>query len=383
MSSISSAVIKAIKSSQLGIIRFDKVPDELLCGERLDLRRWTMVLKDENLEFIGSFSRSQPQYSSIDSSSGTLDDMFVPFWEKRRLTGILSLNFTGAMEITDYGLACVARNCPLLSDLKISGCTSIGDAGVREIGLSCRRLTVFHMSGCHNVEGGGLISVSECCHLLSHLDISRCRKLQRWGVHKLFSGCTKLEEVNVSHLSCISDEELRILSQNNRHLISLIGVDAYNISDTGILALSQHCPDLDHLDLSRKQMSNRVTDVSLLALGERSVGLKSLKLSGCDYITDVGINWLTTGCHAIEVLDLDGCNKVELLSPVTPFHLPSVFDILLDYRRRSSCDWFFLPFLELPKYFPSQVSLRCWHCKHCQRLPTLEGISLLRDLSPR
>jgi hypothetical protein len=308
--SLSSAVIKAVQSSQLGIIRFEKVPDELLFGSQIDLSRWTMVLQDENLEYLGSFSRNKPDYSFIDCSKRDITEIFHPFWEKKAFTAILSVNITGATEITDYGLACVVRNCPLLSDLRISGCTAIGDGGIREIGLHCRRLSIFHMSGCHNVEGSGLISISECCALLSHLDISRCRKLQRWGIHKLFSGCSKLEEVNVSHLPGISDEEIRILSQHNPHLAILIGIDAYNISDTGILALSQHCPDLDHLDLSRKQMSSRITDVSLLALGERSVSLKVLKLSGCDYITDVGLNWLTTGCHVLEVIDLEGCTKV-------------------------------------------------------------------------
>jgi hypothetical protein len=316
--SLSSAVIKAVQSSQLGVIRFEKVPDELLFGAQIDLSRWTMVLKDDNLEYMGALSRNQPNYSYIDSSKGNIDEMFLPFWEKRPFTAILSVNITGATEITDYGLACVVRNCPLLNDLRISGCTAICDGGIREIGLNCRRLSIFHMSGCHNVEGGGLISISESCILLSRLDISRCRKLQRWGIHKLFSGCSKLEEVNVSHLSCISDEEIRILAQHSSHLSTLIGIDAYNISDTGILALSQHCPDLEHLDLSRKQMPSRITDVSLLALGERTVGLKVLKLSGCDYITDVGLNWLATGCHSLEVIDFDGCTKVTLSNLLTP-----------------------------------------------------------------
>lgn len=225
-------------------------------------------------------------------------------------TEMLSLNMSGAKEITDYGLACIARNSPLLKEIKLSGCLSVGDAGIRELGLHCRQLTLLQLSGCHNIEGSAFISISECCPLLSHLDISHCRKLQRWGVHKLFSGCTKLEDVNISHLTCVGDEEIRILSQNNPHLTKLIGIEAYNISDSGLLSLSQFCSDLDYLDLSRKQMANRITDVSLLALGERLFGLKVLKLNGCDYVTDVGLNWLSLGCHALEIIELEGCNKV-------------------------------------------------------------------------
>ena len=310
-SKLSAAVMKAIKSSQLGVVKFTQVPNELLAGEVIDLSRWSMALTDKKMEVMAQFAKKNPEHNYLDSTKPSLKEMFYTFWERRPSTGIVSLNISGAKDVTDYGLACIARNCRTLTELKMSGCVTIGDAGIREIGLHCSLLKCLHMSACHNIEGGGFISIAECCPLLSDVDISQCRKLQRWGIHKLFEGCHKLEEVRVSHLTCVGDEEVRVLAQSNPHLMSFIAVEAINVSDTGVLALSQHCFDLEHLDVSRKQMTTRITDVSLLALGERSLALRELRVNGCDNISDVGLNWLSIGCRALEVLDLGGCVKVD------------------------------------------------------------------------
>jgi len=83
-------------------------------------------------------------------------------------------------------------------------------------------------------------------------------------------------------MQVISDEEIRVLAQNNPRLLTVTAVDTSSISDTGILALSQHCPDLDKLDVTRREMTYKITDVGMLALGQRSKSLRILKLNGCE-----------------------------------------------------------------------------------------------------
>jgi len=112
-------------------------------------------------------------------------------------------------------------------------------------------------------------------------------------------------------MNLIGDEEIRVLSQNNPRLLTLTANDSPNISDTGVLALSQYCPDLDYLDISRRDMTFKVTDVGLLALGQRSASLRVLKVNGCDHITDVGLSWLAAGCKGLEELDFGGCGKAS------------------------------------------------------------------------
>ena len=94
-------------------------------------------------------------------------------------------------------------------------------------------------------------------------------------------------------------------------MLKFIAVDCQHVSDQSILALSQHCPDLDIIDITRTHHAFRISDVCLLAIGQRSASLRILKLSGCDSISDVGMQWLSEGCKALEHLDLHGCEKVN------------------------------------------------------------------------
>ena len=51
--------------------------------------------------------------------------------------------------------------------------------------------------------------------------------------------------------------------------------------------------------------------MALLALGERALSLRELRLNGCENLSDVGLNWLSIGCKSLELLDLGGCAKVN------------------------------------------------------------------------
>ena len=101
------------------------------------------------------------------------------------------------------------------------------------------------------------------------------------------------------------------------------------ISDTSIQILAQHCLDIDYIDLSRNEMQYRISDISMLALGQKSHSLRTLKLNGCDCITDVGLNWLTEGCKALEEIDLSNCNKVSTVLYYLHANIP--FENLIEY----------------------------------------------------
>ncbi len=137
----------------------------------------------------------------------------------------------------------------------------------------------------------------------------------RFALRKLFYECKKIEEIDVSHFLNIGDDELRVLSLNCPNLTILNAKESDFISDQGVLAISQGCPDLDYIDISRQRYNYRITDVSLLALGQRSKSLRVLIANGCDHISDVGLQWLSEGCKVLEELLLYGCDKVITIIP--------------------------------------------------------------------
>lgn len=304
--------LKALSKSAVASLQIDEVPTELLFGEKIDLHRWTMVLTDKNLQELSEQQNSGKRFY-LDASSGRLLDMFHSFYSPMYVKeGLLSFNIANAKGITDFGLTIIARSSPQLQQLNISGCSTITDIALREVGMCCNKLQALNISSCSEIDGTGLTAVAESCRQLLKLDISKCHKIANWSVQKVFYYCKVLEEVNISHMSKISDEEIRTLAQNCPHLIALHAAECPYISDTSIQTVAQCCRDLDLLDVSRSEMQYRISDVSLLALGQSSRSLRTLRLSGCDVVTDVGLNWLTEGCKVIEELDLSRCTKVRL-----------------------------------------------------------------------
>jgi F-box/leucine-rich repeat protein 2/20 len=178
--------------------------------------------------------------------------------------------------------------------------------------------------------GKGLIAIAESCLDLKKIDLSKCGSVQNWSLSKVFFDCRKLEEVNISYLDKIGDEEVRLLAQHCPYLMTLHAKECPYISDQALLAVSHHCLEIDYIDLSRTTLSYRISDVSLLALGKKSISLRVLKINGCDHVTDVGLNWyllinafilpatlmicvftrLAEGCKAIEELEIANCHKI-------------------------------------------------------------------------
>ena len=302
-------VLRAIQKSSNTALQLDDVPEEFLRGENILLGRWTMVVNDKNMKQL---SQQPDGVFTIDCNKPRIEDFFWDFWNQKpgARVGVTKLEIQGAKEVSEYGLAVVARKNPNLQHLDISGCNQIGDVGLREIGMNCSKLSSLNMSTCHAVTGSGLIAIAECCPLLLKLDVSKCQNLQPFGLSKIFYGCRQLEELNFSNMNIVGDEEVRTLALNCPNVVYFNSPECTFISDGSLQVLAKNCLDLDYVDISRTSMSSRITDLTLLAFGQNSMSLRVLKLCGCEHLTDVGLMWLSEGCKVLEELDLNGCTKI-------------------------------------------------------------------------
>eukprot|EP01033_Poteriospumella_lacustris_P003952 gene3952-2811_t len=292
------------------VVQVTEVPRELLFGEKIDFHRWSLVLNDEALKELSEQAGSGKQYF-IDCNASALKGMFHKFWEPMTCpSGLLELNISAAVDITDFGITVVARASANLRALNVSGCTKLTDIGLREVALSCSKLQYLNISSCPKIEGSGLLAVAEMCPHLSKLSMTKCAQIQNWSLQRIFRKCFRLEQVKVSHMRDITDEEIRVLAEHCPDLTTVIAVECPYLSDQCVLSLTQNCRDLDVIDLTRSEMTYRVSDVALMALGQRATSLRVLRLNNCETITDVGLGWLAEGCRVIEVLELYGCKKV-------------------------------------------------------------------------
>lgn len=316
-SSAPAIAVEAMRAMKFALIaslenaHLQRVPTQILtsCGAAMALRRWSLILNDEDIELAVKHPAGAGVYP-IDPSQDSVKAMFARFWTPLPSAQSLAVvDISGAAAVTDYGLALLVRHHAGISELDVSGCSALSDVGVREAGLCLRGLRSLCLADTL-ITGSSLLAVADHCHLLSKLNVSRCTKLEKYGLVKVFYKCTRLEWLNMSHLALVGDCEVAVLAYNCPRLCTFIAKDTPNVSDQSIIALAQSCRDLEHVDVSRRQLQFKITDASLLALGESSATLRVLRAAGCDQLTDVGLTWLSEGCRCLEELDVAGCPKV-------------------------------------------------------------------------
>jgi hypothetical protein len=92
------------------------------------------------------------------------------------------------------------------------------------------------------------------------------------------------------------------------------------VTDTGVVALAEHCPELTEINLGR---CHDITDVAVAALARQCPRLRKVYLDGCS-VTDAALHSLAAGCIELTALTIeviitpDDCSSDRLL-----FHLRS------------------------------------------------------------
>ena len=115
------------------------------------------------------------------------------------------------------------------------------------------------------------------------------------------SGCPLLRYLDLRTCNHVDDQIVGIFAKHCRNLRHLNVKYLKDVTDVGILKISEGCRNMESLVLSRNELPFKVTDVGMLALRERCAGLTELHVSKCDFMTDVGIHWLSEGCQALRV----------------------------------------------------------------------------------
>eukprot|EP00968_Pinguiococcus_pyrenoidosus_P007801 scaffold529_cov308-Pinguiococcus_pyrenoidosus.AAC.93 len=228
------------------------------------------------------------------------EDDPLPMWAQEAV-GLRNLSVAGAEAIGDYGLEQIAKQCCTLTELNISGATLCSDVALRSLAMACD-LKQLKINGCRGFSAAGLSVLGETCPRLQGLSMVACRQIAAWGLVKIFHGCAHLQHLDTSFCPIVTDEELRVLGANCHNLLVLRARECVHVSDAGIVCVANGCPRLTALDVSRSQFAFRITDIALMALGEKTPNLSTLNMSGCSMLSDAGMSWLASGCSALTIL---------------------------------------------------------------------------------
>jgi F-box and leucine-rich repeat protein 2/20 len=238
------------------------------------------------------------------------DECLYNLLVSRDTSQVSRLDLTNADKITDKGMQVVAHNMAALEDLSLENAYRITDTGLKEVVTHCLRLRLLNLSGCLGIPGLSFALLGQHACNIVQLNVSGCSQIPSWAFMKVFQGCINLEDLDLSYCSQITDRDIKVLGECCPGLKQLLLKECVQISDIGIVSLKTS-QTLESIDLSRKSLSSRITDVSLLALAEGCNDLCFISVSGCELITDVGISWLGNGCKKLVQLNISNCFKVS------------------------------------------------------------------------
>ncbi|KAF9115465.1 hypothetical protein BGX27_007718 [Mortierella sp. AM989] len=278
--------------ARLGL--FDGLPVSLplqTCGrwiQTINLQRETPYLQSNNAQPNMQNPLSTPQLHPLD-----IEGVQVPFQhhqQQQQEQGLLA-SFIGALTqnnhndddsfenralrrnqppvrlrsrrefVTDRTLQTILENCPGLCRLIISECHGITNEGLRLIRDSkCvaeRTLMSLHMAGCYQITDQGLLNLVGNCgdsqfqpHFES-LDLAGCYQITDNGLIPLITQCgNRLTQLRVN--------------------------DCINVTSESVMALAEHCPQLQWLDLGR---SGKLAEAELVHLASRCSELEYLNLA--------------------------------------------------------------------------------------------------------
>ncbi|RCH84827.1 SCF ubiquitin ligase complex subunit [Rhizopus azygosporus] len=151
------------------------------------------------------------------------------------------------------------------------------------------------------------------------------------------ANCQRLERLTLANCFHITDVGLcnliDVRTGIGPELVSIDLTDVLNVTDKTILKIAICCPRLQGLNLSMSRPHFDITDVGIVALAQQCPELKRIKLNNCVTITEKSSIALALYCPYLVEVDLMNCG-------VTDRTLQALFSHCRDLRelRLNQCD---------------------------------------------
>ncbi|XP_078488406.1 F-box and leucine-rich repeat protein 13-like [Ciona intestinalis] len=191
--------------------------------------------------------------------------------------------------------------------LNLADCVRISDSGVRQMveGPSGSKIREMNLTNCVRVSDVSLLRVAQRCHSLTHLCLCFCEHVTDAGI-ELLGSMPALLHVDLSGTN-IKDQGLASLGVNSR-IRSIVMSECQGITDLGLQKFCQKVTELDTLDVSHCMS---LSDAAIKNLAFCCRMLTSLNVAGCPSLTDLSIQYLSGVCHYIHILNLSGCIHIS------------------------------------------------------------------------
>lgn len=112
----------------------------------------------------------------------------------------------------------------------------------------------------------------------------------------------------------MTDEELQIVADNCRDMITLLVPNCKNLSNLSIVgerALAHRCKYLERISF---EGCDQLSDKALLAFAKEAAEMRAINFARCPKLTDDGFIPLIESCKYLRDITLAGCELVSTAS---------------------------------------------------------------------
>ncbi|KAJ0031778.1 hypothetical protein Pint_12392 [Pistacia integerrima] len=209
--------------------------------------------------------------------------------------------------VTSVGLGAIARGCPSLKVLSLWNLSSVGDDGLSEIASGCHQLEKLDLCQCPAITDKALIAVAKNCPSLTDLTIESCSSIGNEGLQAIGQCCPNLKSISIKDCPLVGDQGIASLLSSASYSLVKVKLQRLNITDVSLAVIGHY--------------GKAVTDLTLTALsnvGERGFWvmggghglqkLKSLTITSCGGVTDLGLEAVGKGCPNLKQFCLRKCS---------------------------------------------------------------------------
>lgn len=262
----------------------NRVTDKVVTKLLYKCRPYLIHLNMRGCQFV-----SEPSFVSISECSNLQD-----------------LNFSECMGLNDEMLKLVAKGCKILLYLNISH-TNITDATLRTVAKYCSNLQYLSLAHCKKFSDRGLLYLAsgKNSKKLDYLDVSGCLQITPDGFKNLSSGCTNIQTLILNDFPTLSDDCLTHVANKLTKIHTMTFLGSPLISDETFKRIANN----KNLKKIKIEGNNRISDVSLKAIGTNCANLEHIYIADCQRLTDLALKSLST-CKLLTVANFADCVRI-------------------------------------------------------------------------
>lgn len=212
--------------------------------------------------------------------------------------------------VTDTGLKAIARGCPSLRALSLWNVSSVSDEGLSEIAQGCHLLEKLDLCHCPAITDESLMAIAKSCPNLTYLTVESCSKIGNGSLQAVGRLCPKLKFVSLKNCPLIGDQGIASLFSSAGHVLTKVKLHALNISDISLAVIGHYGIAVTDIALIGLQNINE-RGFWVMGNGQGLQKLRSLAITACHGVTDVGLEALGKGCPNLKLFCLRKCTVLS------------------------------------------------------------------------